>query len=147
MKISNNFETIPRRNPDRLAKLDGSVSKSEIAGGTPRKKPRNHTLCGDRERAERAKERAMMPVTQDGGDDDPAEEGGPPKAPTKCGVTLEAFVEDVLSRRGADCRGETRLQRWGEANHQAGHGHDSHTCQGPLAQQARRHSSIASAKS
>jgi hypothetical protein len=33
----------------------------------------------------------MMPVTQDGGNGDPAEEEGPPKAPTKSGVTLEAF--------------------------------------------------------
>ncbi len=83
MKISNNFETIHRRNPDHSAKLNGSVSKLEIAGGRPRKKPQNHTLRGDRERAERGKNRAMMPVTQDGGNDGPAEEGGPPKAPTK----------------------------------------------------------------
>ncbi len=33
MKISNNFKTIPHRNPNCLAKLDGSVSKLEIAGG------------------------------------------------------------------------------------------------------------------
>ena len=79
MKISNNFKTIRRRNPDRSAKLDGSVSESEIAGGTPRKKPRNHTLRGDRERAERGKNRAMMPVTQDGGNDGPAEEEDPPQ--------------------------------------------------------------------
>jgi hypothetical protein len=97
MKILNNFETIPCRNPNRLAKLNGSVSEPEITGGTPQKEPRNHTLCGDRERAERTKNRARMPVTQDGGDDDPAEEGGPPKAPTKSGVTLKAFIEDVLS--------------------------------------------------
>ena len=83
MKILNNFETIRRRNPDRSAKLDGSVSESEIAGGTPRKKPRNHTLRGDRERAERGKNRAMMPVTQDGGDDGPAEEEDPPRRPPR----------------------------------------------------------------
>ncbi len=132
MKISNNFKTIPRHNPDRLAKLEGSGSKPEIAGGMPRKKPRNHTLCGDRERAECTKERAMMPVTQDGGDDDPAEEGGPPKAPTKSGVTLEALVEDVLKGDednnefvlgGADRLGEMCLRRRGGANRQAGHGH------------------------
>ena len=79
MKILNNFETIRRRNPDRSAKLDGSVSESEIAGGTPRKKPRNHTLRGDCERAKCGKNRAMMPVTQDGGDDGPAEEEDPPQ--------------------------------------------------------------------
>ena len=83
MKISNNFETIRRCNPDRSAKLDGSVSESEIAGGTPRKKPWNHTLRGDRKRAERGKNRAMIPVTQDGGDNGPAEEEDPPRCPPR----------------------------------------------------------------
>jgi len=96
MKISSNFETIPRRrNPDLLAKLDGS--ESEIAGGTPRKKSRNLAFRVDRERAERTKQRATMPITQDGIDDGPTEDDGPPMTPIKSGVTLEASVEDVWS--------------------------------------------------
>ena len=36
-----------------------------------------------------------MPITQDGVDEGPTEEDGPPKAPIKSGFTLEASVRDA----------------------------------------------------
>ena len=52
-KVSNNFAPSVRRNPSSVAKQDG-MSKSEVAGGTPRKKVQNvvsHALRVDREKA------------------------------------------------------------------------------------------------
>jgi hypothetical protein len=59
-KVSNNFEPSVRRNPGRVTKQD-DMSKSEVAGGTPRKKVRNvvsHALRVDREKAKIVQENA-----------------------------------------------------------------------------------------
>ncbi len=38
--VSNNFGSFPaRRNPARVAKIDGGMAEAEAAGGSPRKKP------------------------------------------------------------------------------------------------------------
>jgi hypothetical protein len=39
-KVPNNFSSFPaRRNPARVARIDGGVAEAEAAGGSPRKKP------------------------------------------------------------------------------------------------------------
>ena len=39
-KVSHNFGSVPtRRNPARVAKIDGGMGEAEVAGGSPRKKP------------------------------------------------------------------------------------------------------------
>ena len=43
-KVSNNFDSVPALpNPVRGAKLDGLVAELEAAGGSPRKKPPDHS--------------------------------------------------------------------------------------------------------
>ncbi len=43
-KVLNNFGSVPtRRNPARMAKIDGGVAEAEVAGGSPRTKPHSQS--------------------------------------------------------------------------------------------------------